>query len=345
MPGTDQPGKRGDGETTRTILTALAADLLIAAAKVAGGVIAGSPALLSEGAHSVADSCNQVFLLTALHRSRRRPDRGHPFGYGKERYFWSMLAAVGIFVTGGCFSFYQGVQTLRRPEALTGSGFVVSAAVLGFALLAEGTSLVRAVLQVAREARRTGRSLRRALRGVEDPTVRTVLAEDSTAVLGVLFAAVGVVGHRLSGSAAWEAAGALAIGALLVYVAYRLGRTAKDLLIGVAVDPALQHRAYRMLSEQPEIDAVTSLMTMRLGPGSALLAARVDLEAGLESEAVERACVRVKKELAERCPEFAEIFLDITDAGREERAQGRRMGEELRRFGGSGPEDPPKRLS
>ncbi|GAA3309255.1 hypothetical protein GCM10020295_73440 [Streptomyces cinereospinus] len=127
-----------DRKTRVTVLVALAANLVIAVAKAIGGVLAGSPALLSEAAHSVADSLNEVFLLAALRRSRRPADRRHPFGYGKERFFWSLLAAVGIFVMGGCFSFFQGVEALTRGTEESFGGYAAGMVVLGIALLAEG---------------------------------------------------------------------------------------------------------------------------------------------------------------------------------------------------------------
>jgi cation diffusion facilitator family transporter len=130
------------------VIVALGANLLIAVAKAVGGLIAGSPALLSEAAHSVADSMNEVFLLAALRRSRRPADRRHPFGYGKERFFWSLLAAVGIFVMGGCFSFFQGFEALRNGADESFGGYLVGIAVLVVALLAEGGSLLRALHQV-----------------------------------------------------------------------------------------------------------------------------------------------------------------------------------------------------
>ncbi|MGE6738318.1 cation diffusion facilitator family transporter, partial [Streptomyces sp. NPDC059900] len=108
-----------DQKTKITVWVALAANLVIALAKVAGGLFAGSPALLSEAAHSIADSMNEVFLLAALRRSRKPADPQHPFGYGKERFFWALLAAVGIFVTGGCFSIFQGVEALRSESSET----------------------------------------------------------------------------------------------------------------------------------------------------------------------------------------------------------------------------------
>ncbi|MFJ6215993.1 cation diffusion facilitator family transporter [Streptomyces sp. NPDC092296] len=319
----------GDGETRGTVLVALLANVVIAAAKVVGGVVAASPALLSEAAHSVADSLNEVFLLASLSRSRRRPDARHPFGYGKERYFWSMLAAVGIFVTGGCFSFYQGLHTLLGPGGANTEAYPVVYVVLLVALAAEGSSLLRAARQVYRQARRLGRSFGRQLREGDDPTVRTVVAEDSTAVLGVLLAIAGVWLHQATGRPGWEGVASLAIALLLMYVAYRLGRDAKDLLVGQAADPALQREAYRFLSRQAEIDTVGQLLTMRLGMDSALLAARVDLYRGLDSEDLEEVSGRIKRELHEQCPQFDQVFLDIADADREARRRAERHRAEL----------------
>src|SRR4051812_24618560 len=131
-----------DRKTRLTVLVALGANLLIAAAKTAAGLFAGSPALLSEAAHSVADSLNEIFLLTSLRRSHRAADSQHPFGYGMERYFWALLAAVGIFVLGGCFSFYQGLRALQDTENETTTGYIAGLAVLLIALLAEGASLL-----------------------------------------------------------------------------------------------------------------------------------------------------------------------------------------------------------
>ncbi|MFF4341238.1 cation diffusion facilitator family transporter [Kitasatospora sp. NPDC001540] len=330
--GADGPeghGPEGDGETRGTVLIALVANLVIALAKTVGGLLAGSPALLSEAAHSVADSLNEVFLLASLSRSRRRPDARHPFGYGKERFFWSMLAAVGIFVTGGCFSFYQGLHTLLNPEAEATEGYLVVYLVLLVSLLAEGASLARAALQVRGQARRAGRGLLAQLRRGDDPTVRTVFAEDAAAVLGVLLALAGAGLHQWTGRPGWEAAAALAIGVLLMYVAYRLGRDAKDRLVGQAVDPAVQQQALDVLTERPEVDTVTRLLTMQLGPRSALLAARIDLVDGLDSSGVEELCVGLKQRIRAECPEFDQIFLDITAADEDER---RRAAERRRRL-------------
>ncbi|MFF9156353.1 cation diffusion facilitator family transporter [Streptomyces sp. NPDC014846] len=288
-----------------TVLVALAANLVIAVAKAVGGVLAGSPALLSEAAHSVADSLNEVFLLAALRRSRRPADERHPFGYGKERFFWSLLAAVGIFVMGGCFSFFQGFEALQANTEEKFSGYVAGLIVLGVALLAEGASLLRALHQVRRQGGGLG--------AMRDPALRTVVAEDGTAVLGVTLAIIGMALHMVTGQVVWEASASLAIGVLLVYVAYRLGRDARDQLIGEAADPEQSARIRAMLEAQPEIDSVEALFTMKMGLDSTLVAARIDLMPGLDSERVEEVSVRIKRSLARTFPEADQIFLDVTD--------------------------------
>ncbi len=295
------------------MLVALTANLVIAVAKAVGGLLAASPALLSEAAHSVADSMNEVFLLAALRRSRRPADRRHPFGYGKERFFWSLLAAVGIFVMGGCFSFFQGIEALRNGAEETLGGYVAGLVVLGVALIAEGLSLVRALYQVRRQGR--------GMDGLRDPALRTVVAEDGTAVLGVTLAMVGMALHMVTGQVVWEASASLAIGALLVYVAYRLGREARDQLIGEAADPESSGRIRVLLAAQPEIDSVEELFTMKMGLDSLLVAARVDLVPGLDSERVEEVAVRIKRSVANTVPEAGQIFLDVTDRPTAEAAE------------------------
>lgn len=284
---------------------ALAANLVIAVAKAVGGVLAQSPALLSEAAHSVADSMNEVFLLAALRRSRRPADARHPFGYGKERFFWSLLAAVGIFVMGGCFSFFQGFEALRGGAEEQFSGYVAGMVVLGVAFVAEGASLVRALYQVRRQG---GLS-----EGLRDPALRTVVAEDATAVLGVTLAFGGMALHMVTGQVVWEASASLAIGALLVYVAYRLGRDARDQLIGEAADPEADAEIRALLAEQPEIDSVEALFTMKTGLKTALVAARVDLVPGLDSEQVEEVAVRIKRSIGRSVAEADQVFLDVTE--------------------------------
>ena len=318
--GTDQE----DARTAVTVFVALGANLVIALAKLLGGLFTGSPALLSEAAHSVADSLNEIFLLASLKRSTRAPDSKHPFGYGKERYFWSLLAAVGIFVMGGCFSFFQGIEALRADHAETRTGYVVGLIVLAVALVAEGSSLIRALSQVRGRARQAGQSMRKAIRSADDPALRTVLAEDSTACFGVVVAMLGVGLHMITGEVQWEAWASMIIGALLVFVAYQLAKESRGQIIGEAADPALRRALRNFLEEQPEIDTVTTLLSMRLGTRSTLVAARVDLAAGLDSEEVEEVLVRLKTAVRERWPIADQVFLDVTEASPGDRARAHR---------------------
>jgi len=165
-------------ESKRTVLVAFGANLAIAVAKLGAGLISGSSSMLAEAAHSFADTLNQVFLLTSLKVSARPADREHPFGYGKAQFFWSLLAAVGIFVAGAVFSIYEGVHTLLSGGAESG-GILLPYVVLAVAFVAEGVSWLRALHQMRGEAAAQERSLRAHVRASKDPTVKTVLAEDS----------------------------------------------------------------------------------------------------------------------------------------------------------------------
>ncbi|QPP06577.1 cation diffusion facilitator family transporter [Streptomyces bathyalis] len=305
MTQKDSEPKNSDRKTRITVLVALAANLVIVVAKAVGGLLAGSPALLSEAAHSVADSLNEVFLLAALKRSKKPADKQHPFGYGKERFFWSLLAAVGIFVMGGCFSFFQGYEALTSTSEESHSGYAVGLVVLAVALLAEASSLIRAVHQVRKDP---------GSQGVKDPALRTVVAEDGTAVVGVSFAIVGMAMHMATGSALWEAGASFAIGALLMVIAFRLGADTRAQLIGEAADPRTRERVEAVLEKQSEIHNVDMLLTMQLGMDSTLVAARVDLVPGLESEQLELVSERIKASIKEAVPEADQIFLDITEA-------------------------------
>ncbi|HEV2640264.1 MAG TPA: cation diffusion facilitator family transporter [Actinocrinis sp.] len=328
------PGRSKPDHAAGAVWAALAANVAIALAKAAAGLLSSSPALYAEAAHSAADSLNEIFLLASLRRSRRAADAAHPFGYGMERFFWSLLAAVGIFVTGGCFSFYQGIRAWLHPEPEGAHGFLIALGVLAVSLVAEGSSLLKALTQRRRRREQISPGAGRekvgdsagdgdspATSGVgEDPALRTIVAEDSTAVAGVLLAAAGVVLHLLTGNARWEAVASAAIGALLIYVAFRLASVAQGELIGEAVTPAVQDELRGFLTAQAEIDTVTDLLTMRLGPESTLLAVRVDLNAGYDSEEVELVCMRIKGALRDRWPELDHVFLDITDAPTERAA-------------------------
>ncbi len=302
--------RRGDA-STRTVWIALLVNAVVTVAKGVGGALSGSSALLSEAAHSVADTMNEIFLLVALKRSARPADRQHPFGYGQERFVWSLIAAVGIFVAGAMFSFFEGYQTLRGP-AEGETGFLIPYVVLGIAFIAEGVSLLRAVRQVRREARKKGRGFIEHVRTSDDPTVKTVASEDSAALVGIAIATLGIVLAQLTGKTLFQGIASLLIGALLVVVAYALGRDSIGLLTGEAADPALRKQVYEELRSYPEVDKVIELLTMRIGTGRLLVAARIDFGQQLASDEVEQVSTRIDDGLHARFPAVDQLFLDAT---------------------------------
>jgi cation diffusion facilitator family transporter len=303
-----------DEESTGTVIVALAANLVIAVAKIAAGLIGGSSAMLAEGAHSVADTTNQVFLLTSLRLSRKAPDDTHPFGYGKERFFWSLLAAIGIFVSGAVFSILQGVHGLLSGESEVG-GYLLSYAVLFVSFLAEGTSWLKAVRQLRTEARAAGRGMIEHVRLSSDPTVKTVFSEDTAALVGLLLAALGLGLHQLTGQAFWDAGAAIAIGVLLAVVAYLLGRDTKEMLIGEAAPAPVRDGIRAELADHPEVDRVLDVRTMLLGPEALLVAARLDMDDSLGAAEVEDSTDAISAGLRTKFPQVREVYLDVTSGG------------------------------
>jgi cation diffusion facilitator family transporter len=291
-------------------LIALAANVAIALVKGFAGVVSGSAAMMAEAAHSVADTTNQGFLLTSLRLGRRGPDPEHPFGHGKERFFWSFLAAVLIFLAGAVFSIGQGILELVRPENVTSYALVYGT--LAFAFLAEGASLVRAVRQTRGEAHEAGKGWREYVRESTEPTAKTVVGEDVVAVAGVVIAAVGVGLHQATGNSAWDAAAAIAVGAMLVYVALVLGRNFKELLVGAGAQPEDVERIREVVEQEPGIDEVLDLRTMYVGPRLLLVAVRVDLSDELDSGQVEQLANELDEKLRESVPDVSEVFLDPT---------------------------------
>jgi cation diffusion facilitator family transporter len=307
-------------ESRGTVLLAFSANLAIAVAKTVAGVISLSSAMLAEAAHSWADTLNQVFLLTSLRKAKQPADSSHPFGYGKERFFWTLLAAVGIFVTGAGFSIFQGVSSLihhsRQPDA---AEFYLTYGVLVISFFLEGTSLLRALRQVRSEARELDRTFISHLRRSHDPTVKAVASEDSAAVVGILLAITGIALHQVTGSPVYDSTASIVIGLLLAWIAYALGRDTKDLLIGEAADPELRLDIQHTVAQHPEVDAVLELLTMQLSPDDVLVAIKVDFTQHLDSDRIEAVSTEIEQELMQAYPSVRHVFLDATTAERDQR--------------------------
>jgi cation diffusion facilitator family transporter len=301
----DEPHEQG---RTLTVLLALAANAAVALLKLTAGLITGSSALLSEAAHSAGDCTTELLLMLALGRSRRPADRTHPFGYGKERYFWSFLAAVAIFASGAAFSMYEGLSTILGPGR-TADRLWLNYPVLALAFVFEGISFRQAAGQVRRQTSRRRQSLRDFVKDPEDPTVNSVALEDSTALVGIVVAAAGVGLHQLTGSAVWDGAASLVIGLLLLVIAFVLARACEALLIGKQADPRLLAEIEARLEEQPEIDDVVDLLTMMTGTRRVLVCVRADFVNTLTGGELEQACARIDQELREEFEDLDEIFI------------------------------------
>lgn len=295
--------------TRRTVIIAGVANILVGLAKLVAGIMSGSSAMLAEAAHSVADTLDQVFLLTSLRQADRPATRDHPFGHGQERYFWSLLAAFGIFVAGGLFSIFEGLLSLSSKHS---ESPLVAYAALAFAFVAEGTSLARAYWQVRGEARSRHKEVLSHVESSPDITVKVALFEDSAAVVGLVFAALGVGLRQLTGSPAWDGGASIAIGVLLMVVAAKLGMDSKELLIGQAASPEVERLIREEIESRPGVDALLELRTMHMGPDSLIVAAQVALNDELGADEAEDLADAIDRALSERLPLQVHVFIDPT---------------------------------
>jgi cation diffusion facilitator family transporter len=238
---------------------------------------------------------------------RRPPDEEHQFGHGMERFFWAFLAAVWIFLAGAVFSIGQGLLALRSPGS--SGGIAVGLAVLAVALVAEGTSLIRAARQVRSGARGSRDSLGRYVRELRDPAPRIVLLEDGAAVIGVVLAAAGLIAREVTGSEVYDAAASIAIGVLLIGVAIAVGSHARDLLLGESARPEVREAIEAAALRHPEVEAVPALLTMHLGPDDLLVAANIELRDELTVTDAERVADEITADLRAAEPSVHHVFL------------------------------------
>lgn len=296
--------------TRRTVLVAGGVNVFVAAIKLAAGLLAGSSALLAEAAHSVADTINQVFLLASVHQAERPADSRHPFGYGQERYFWSLLAAFGIFIAGAGFSILEGILALGRSGGQ--GGVLVGYVALLAAGAAEGVSFARAARQTRQQARDRHLGVLEHVRTSPDTTVKAALFEDSAAIVGLLLALAGLVLRQVTGSEIYDAAASMAIGALLIVVAIRLGADSRELLIGRAADPQQVKIIRSQIEAADGVAALLDLRTMHVGPDDLIVAARVALDDFVTADQAEDLADSIDRKLADTLPVVPHVFIDPT---------------------------------
>jgi cation diffusion facilitator family transporter len=304
---------RSPDESLGSVFAALAANTAIAIAKATAAVLTGSPALLAETLHTVADAGNEVLLYVAIRRSRQPADATHPFGYGPERYYWALLAAIGMFLVGGAVSIWDGIRALVHPPEL--EAFWVGVAVLVVALVLDSMSRVVALRQLRVQAARRRLSVRALLRETPDPTVVTIYLEDTIDVLGALVALIALVVHRLTGSGIADATASILIGGLLCFIASRLTRRNRQLLTNQSVPDRYVERLRARLEGEAEILVVTSLEAVYLGPGEVLVVADVAMRDGLSGRDVAAALARTRDDVRRELPVIARLYLTPVEPG------------------------------
>ena len=297
-------------ESKVAIYGAIGANVAIAATKFVVAGITGSSAMLSEGIHSAVDTFNGVLLLVGIRLSQRPATPEHPFGHGKELYFWSLIVAVLIFGLGGGVSFYEGIQHIRKPEPMRDPTW--NYVVLALAFLFEGTSFLIALRQFRAQAR--GVPFWRALGQSKDPTTYTVLAEDSAALIGLAVAALGIyLSHRF-GLPELDGAASVVIGLLLAGVAVLLIGQARGLLIGEGIRPETARAIRSLAMEQPSVSDVGHVLSMYIGPDEVLAIVDVNFKEGTATGEAADAISAIEGQVRARFPMIRRLFIEASEA-------------------------------
>jgi len=309
----------GGGDPLKVIRAALGANLAIAACKFVAAYLSGSTATLAEAVHSLADTGNQALLLTGVVLAARRDSR-YSFGRAAERYFWPFVVALLLFSVGGAFAVYEGAHKLFTPEAPDLQDFwslrrgpLSSLLVLGISAILEGYSCSVALGEFRRAAR--GKPLARALFEVKDPTIPLVLLEDLSALVGLSIALLAVSLTALTGNGIWDALGSIAIGLLLMFVAFLIARDTHSLLLGERATPEMEAAAQRITEATEGVVRVTQLLTMHLGPDFIVLAMKVAFAPDLRLSRLEEVINEIERRIRSEEPAMKKIFIEPDSHG------------------------------
>lgn len=290
----------------KVIYAALIGNFLIAITKFGASAVTGSSAMLSEAIHSVVDTGNQGLLLHGMRRARRPPDPSHPFGYGMELYFWTFVVAIMVFAVGAGLSIYEGIDRLRYPHPV--SDPMINYIVLGCAMVFEGIAWTIAFREFRKQQGPHG--FLRAVRRSKDPTIFTVLFEDTAAMLGLVVAFVGIALGQYYGNSHYDAAASLLIGCILAITAILLAIESKALLIGESASRETVAELSEIAAGTPGIIAVNETLTMHFGPQDVLLNLSVDFDDALGSPEVEAAISALEARIKNAFPEIKRVFVE-----------------------------------
>lgn len=293
----------------KVIYAALFGNSAIAVMKFAVSVFSGSAAMLAEGFHSTADSVNQMMLLIGHKRAVRPPDEKHPFGYGKEIYFWAFVVAVTIFFVGASLSIYEGVKKIFHPEPI--KSLYLSLAVLGISILFEAYPWWIAYSEARRLKSKKGLSgfLDMAVRS-KNPTVMVVLFEDTAAMVGLFVAAAGISLAHITQMPVFDAAASILIGVILLILALFLARETKNLLIGESAGIRDRVKIRGAICRLPEVKNCGQLLTMHLGPEDILVNMEVEFRDDLSTDQMEAVIDRMEMDIKKAVPEVSKVFIE-----------------------------------
>lgn len=295
----------GHTTSTRTLVVALAANLGIAASKFVAAAITGSSAMLTEGVHSVVDSTNQLLLMWGRRAAKRPPDKLHPFGYGRELYFWSFVVAVLVFSLGAGVSIYEGILHIGHPEPPVSP--LIAYAVLLVAFLLEGWSTLEAFGDFKNA--KGDLSWFQAVRRSKDPPAFIVLLENGAAMAGILAAGAGLLLTQLTDNPVFDGAASIVIGVILAFTATLLAYESKGLLIGEAADPVLVESLRKLASEQNGVVGVGYVLTVHSSPDQITVMMNVDFRDDILAGEVEQVVCRVEEEARQRWPAVRRLFV------------------------------------
>lgn len=301
--------------SNRTLVIALLANLGIAASKFAAAFVTGSSAMLTEGVHSVVDSTNQLLLMWGRRQAKKPPDKNHPFGYGRELYFWSFVVAVLVFSLGAGVSIYEGIIHISEPEPAVSP--VVAYGVLLLAFLLEGWSTLEAFKEFREAKGRLGWF--EAIRRSKDPPAFIVLLENGAAMAGIVAAALGLFLAQLTGDPFYDGAASIVIGAILGITAFVLAYESKGLLIGEAADPDLVRDLRKLAGGKSGVVGVGHVLTVHSSPDQVLAMINVDFDDRILAGEVERIVCDVELEARERWPQVRRLFIRPMQGAAKER--------------------------
>jgi cation diffusion facilitator family transporter len=298
-----------------TVYGAIAANLLIAISKFVAAFFTGSSSMLSEGIHSLADTGNEGLLLLGVHRSDKKPDASHPFGYGQELYFWSLIVAMILFGLGGGMSLYEGITHILNPRALEDP--LWNYVTLALAVLFEGASFLIALRALLRAKGRD--TIWQAVHTSKDPTVFVVLFEDAAALVGLALAFLGVyLSHRLN-EPRLDGVASILIGLVLAAVSMVLAYESKGLLLGESADPATVQKIQQLVTADRDVRQARKPLTMHLGPQEVLVNLDVEFRPGLTSGELAAAVDRLEQKIRASAPQVTRIFIEAEALAQTER--------------------------